>query len=124
MKDESSKSNVTLPARVEKIIKSAHPGEPEKVEIHVLGGDPLYEEIRVDNSLTNKEGEEVRLKQGAEVKVTVEASAKATSPKNRVFTLACFLNRHPLSLRAVFTYRRFCRSAKSTVSSLSPVIRK
>jgi hypothetical protein len=84
MKDASSKSNVTLPARVEKIIKPGHPSEPEKVEIHVVGGDPLYEEIRVDNSLTNKEGEEVSLKQGAKVKVTIEASAQATSPKNRV----------------------------------------
>jgi hypothetical protein len=84
MKEASSKSNVTLPARVEKIIKSVHPSEAEKAEIHVVGGDPLYEEIRVDNSLTNKDGEEVSLKEGAEVKVTVEASERATSPKNRV----------------------------------------
>jgi len=84
MKDASNTSNVTLPARVEKIIKPADPSEPEKVEIHIVGGDPLYEEIRVDNSLTNKEGEEVSLKQGAKVKVTVEASAQASSPKNRV----------------------------------------
>jgi hypothetical protein len=49
-----------------------------------VGGDPLYQEIRVDNSLTNKEGEEVSLKEGAEVKVTVEASAQATSLKKRV----------------------------------------
>jgi len=84
MKEASNKSNVTLPARVEKIIKPAHPSEPEKAEIHVVGGDPLYEEIRVDNSLTNKDGEEVSLKEGAEVKVTVEASAQATSPKKRV----------------------------------------
>jgi hypothetical protein len=83
MKDASDKSNITLPARVKKIIKPAHPSEPEKVEIHVAGGDPLYEEIRVDNSLTNQDGEEVSLKEGAEVKVTVEASAQATSPKNR-----------------------------------------
>jgi hypothetical protein len=83
MKDESRKSNVTLPARVKKIIKPAHPGEAEKAEIHVVGGDPLYEEIRLDNSLTNQDGEEVGLKEGAQVKVTVEASEKATSPKNR-----------------------------------------
>ena len=84
MKEASNKPHVTLPARVEKIIKPALPGEPEKAEIHVMGGDPLYEEIRVDNSLTNEKGEEVSLKEGAAVKVTVEASAQATSPKNRV----------------------------------------
>jgi hypothetical protein len=84
VKDAANKSNVTLPARVEKIIKPAHPSEPEKAEIHVAGGDPLYQEIRVDNSLTNEDGEEVSLKEGAEVKVTVEASSQSTSPKNRV----------------------------------------
>jgi hypothetical protein len=84
MKDASNKSTVTLPARVQKIIKPAHPSEPEKAEIHVLGGDPLYEEIRVDNSLINQQGEEVSLKEGADVRVSVEASAQATSPKNRV----------------------------------------
>jgi hypothetical protein len=84
MKEASNKATVTLPARVKKIIKPSHPKEPEKAEIHVKGSDPLYEEIRVDNSLTNKDGKEVSLKEGADVKVSVEAPAQATSPKNRV----------------------------------------
>lgn len=77
----SKRPNVSLPASVKKIMPSMHPGDPEKAEIHVQGADPLYEEIRIKNSLKDENGEEVRLKQGAKVKVTVEAPAHATTPK-------------------------------------------
>jgi hypothetical protein len=42
----------------------------------------LYREIRIDNTLTNENGEEVSLKPGAQAEVTVEADAEATTPKN------------------------------------------
>jgi hypothetical protein len=74
------KTNVTLPGKVEKIIKSPDPREPEKAEISVKGGDPLYQELRIENSLTDENGDEVRLKKGAEVDVTVEAEKTATTP--------------------------------------------
>jgi hypothetical protein len=51
---------------VEKIIKSPDPSEPEKAEISVEGADTLYQEIRIENSLTDENGNEVRLKKGAE----------------------------------------------------------
>jgi hypothetical protein len=72
---------VSLPASVKKIIPSTHHSDPEKAEIHVQGADPLYEEIRIENSLKDENGEEVRLKEGAKVKVTVEAPTNATIPK-------------------------------------------
>jgi len=75
------KPNVTLPGKVEKIIKSPDPSEPEKAEISVEGADTLYREIRIENSLTDENGDEVRLKKGAEVEVTVEAEKDATVPK-------------------------------------------
>lgn len=75
------KPNVTLPGRVEKIIKSPDPSEPEKAEISVERADTLYREIRIENSLTDENGDEVRLKKGAEVEVTVEAEKDATIPK-------------------------------------------
>lgn len=75
------KPNVTLPGRVEKIIKSPDPSEPEKAEISVERADTLYREIRIENSLTDENGDEVRLKKGAEVEVTVEAEKEATIPK-------------------------------------------
>jgi hypothetical protein len=77
----TEKPNVTLPGKVEKIIKSPDPSEPEKAEISVEGADTLYREIRIENSLTDENGNEVRLKKGAEVEVTVEAEKDATTPK-------------------------------------------
>ena len=76
----TKKPNVTLPGRVEKIIRE-EPGEPEKAEISIEEGEPLYQEIRIENSLTDEHGDEVRLKEGAEVDVTVEAEKDATTPK-------------------------------------------
>jgi hypothetical protein len=77
----TEKSNVTLPGKVEKIIESPYPSEPEKAQISVEGADPLFQEIRIENSLTDENGDEVRLKEGAEVEVTVEAEKDATIPK-------------------------------------------
>ena len=73
--------STTLPGVVEKIIKPVSPKEPEKAQIAIEGADDLYREIRIDNTLTKKNGEEVRLKPGAEVEVTVEAPLDATTPK-------------------------------------------
>jgi hypothetical protein len=78
----SEKPSVTLPGTVEKIVKPPIPSEPEKAQIAVEGADELYREIRIDNTLTNENGEEVKLKLGAQVEVTVEAEAKATTPKS------------------------------------------
>ena len=77
----SEKPSTILPGTVEKIIKSPFPKEPEKAQISVEGADHLYREIRIDNTLTNENGEEVSLKPGAQVEVTVEADAKDTTLK-------------------------------------------
>ena len=78
----TEKPNVTLSGKVEKIIKSPDPSEPEKAEISLRDGDPFYQEIRIENSLTDENGDEVSLKKGAEVDVTVEAEKNATVPKS------------------------------------------
>jgi hypothetical protein len=77
--EEEKKPTVKLPGRVQKIVKDV--GESEKVEIAVEGADQLYKEIRIANTLENAEGEKVRLKEGAEVDVTVEASPDAVEKK-------------------------------------------
>ncbi len=77
----SEKLSTTLPATVEKIIKSPHPNEPEKAQISVEGADHLYREIRIENTLTDENGAKVRLKPGAEVEVTIEAPPEAVAPK-------------------------------------------
>jgi hypothetical protein len=76
----TEKPSVTLPGTVEKIIKPVEPREPEKAQIAIEGADDLYREIRIENTLTDENGHEVRLKKGAEVEVTVEAPPEATTP--------------------------------------------
>ena len=80
MSSEQSKPSATLPGRVEKVIRP-HPssGEPEKAQIAVEGADHLYREIRVPNSLTDANGHKVKLKEGAEVEVKIEADQVVTS---------------------------------------------
>ena len=82
MTEKLEKSSVTMPGSVEKIISPAHPSEPEKAQIAVEGADDLYREIRIKNSLTDENGDEVRLKIGAEVEITVAAEPEATRPAN------------------------------------------
>jgi hypothetical protein len=77
------KPHVTLPGTVEKIIKPADPREPEKAQISIEGADDLYRELRIENKLTTDSGTETRLKDGAEVDVTVEANPKGTNPANK-----------------------------------------
>jgi hypothetical protein len=80
--NESEKAAVTLPGTVQKIIPPSVADNKEKAEIVIEGADPLYQEIRVDNALQDKNtGEEVALKPGAEVDVTIEAEPNATTPK-------------------------------------------
>jgi hypothetical protein len=76
---EESKASTTLPGKVEKVI-APHPGsgEPEKAQIAVEGADHLYREIRVPNTLTDAQGHKVKLKEGADVEVKIEADPVVT----------------------------------------------
>jgi hypothetical protein len=78
--EELEKPSVTLPGTVEKIIPSPHPSEPEKAQISVEGADDLYRELRVENALQDENGNQVALKAGAQVDVTIEADVSATRP--------------------------------------------
>ena len=77
----SKKPKTTKPGTVKKIIKPPVPFEPEKAEIAVEGADDLYREIRIENTLESDDGKKVKLKQGAEVSVTIEADPKQSDPK-------------------------------------------
>jgi hypothetical protein len=77
------KPKTTRPGTVEKIINSPIPHEPEKAEIAVEGADHLYREIRIENTLQDDKGREVKLKEGAPVEVTFEADIKDTVPKSK-----------------------------------------
>jgi hypothetical protein len=75
----TEKPSATLAATVEKVIKSHLPSEPDKVQISVEGADHLYRELRIENSLTDQDGNKVALKQGAEIEVTIEADPGGTT---------------------------------------------
>ena len=79
--EEKDKPSTTLPGTVEKIIKPIDPREPEKAQIEIEKGEDLYREIRVDNVLKDEKGEDVALKEGAPVDVTIEADKKDTTKK-------------------------------------------
>ena len=79
--DDQDKVAVTLPGTVKKVIPPIHPSLPEKAEISVEGADDLYREIRIENTLSGESGNEVSLKPGADVEVTIAADADAAKPK-------------------------------------------
>jgi hypothetical protein len=64
--------NATLSGTVEMIIISPLPGEPERAQIAVEGAD--HSQIRIENTLTSENGDEVHLKPGANVTVTVRST--------------------------------------------------
>ena len=79
----TEKPSVTLPGKVEKIIPAApRVGEPEKAQISVEGADHLYREIRVENALRDEKGRKVKLKEGSQVDVTIEANPKETKSES------------------------------------------
>jgi hypothetical protein len=81
LENPAEKATVTLPGTVEKIIPSLDPDEPEKAQIAVEGAEELYREIRIENTLQDEAGNEVCLKKGAEVEVTIAADPEATTAK-------------------------------------------
>ena len=79
--ESKEKPSTTLPGTVEKIIKPPDPSQQETAEIDIEGAEDLYREIRIENTLQDKEGKDVALKQGAEVDVKIEADPKDTTKK-------------------------------------------
>jgi len=61
-----------MPGTVGKIIPSPRPSQPEKAQISIEGDDG-YRDLRIENSLTDEHGDDVKLKKGAYVEVTVAA---------------------------------------------------
>jgi hypothetical protein len=70
-------ATITLTGTVDKIFPAIGELQPEKAQIAVEGAEPLYREIRIDNSLQDGAGNAVSPEVGAEVEVTIEAKPKA-----------------------------------------------
>jgi len=58
---------------VDKIIPSQSQRQPEEAQIGVERAARRYRNLRIENTLTDENGDEVKLKKGAHVEATVEA---------------------------------------------------
>jgi hypothetical protein len=68
--------SVTMPGKVDKIIPSSRPSQPEKAQIAVEGADQRHRDLRFENTLTDEHGDDVKHKKGAHVEVTVTAEPR------------------------------------------------
>ena len=64
---------------VQQVLSPFLSNEAEKAQISIEDAEDLYREIRIENVLTNENGEKVRLKPGADVDVVVEDDTDATT---------------------------------------------
>jgi hypothetical protein len=71
--------SITMPGTVEEIIPAQNPRQPEKADISVDGAHQPHSAFRVENTLTDQDGGEVRLKKGAHVHITV--TDETSTPK-------------------------------------------
>jgi hypothetical protein len=62
-----------MPGTVDRLIRSTCPSRPEKAQISIKGADHGYRDLRFENSLIDEHGDEVKLKKGAHVEITVVA---------------------------------------------------
>jgi hypothetical protein len=68
--------SVTMPGTVNKIIPPARPSRPKKAQIAVEGADRNYRHLRIENTLIDEHDDDVKLKKGAHVQVTVTSDPK------------------------------------------------
>ena len=64
---------------VDKIIPSPQPSQAEQANIIVDVPDKRYRNLRIENTLTDEHGDDVSLKKGAQVDVTLTSK----DPNNR-----------------------------------------
>jgi hypothetical protein len=75
--------SATMPGTVRRIVSSSGSNQPEKAQIAVDGADRGYRDLRIENVLTDEHGDDVRLKKGAEVQITVTAEPTSTTANNK-----------------------------------------
>jgi hypothetical protein len=69
------KPGVNLSGTVQKVLQ--FPSKPGKVQIAIEAPDHLHKETSIESSLTDKSGQEVQLKTGAKVEVTIKAAPES-----------------------------------------------
>lgn len=71
----SQQPKTVMPGTVDRIIQFRTPRLRETAQISIKG-EPRYRELRVENSLTDEHGDEVKLTKGDQVEVTVTAGKR------------------------------------------------
>jgi hypothetical protein len=59
--------SVSMPGTVDKIIPSPSLSQPEEAQIAVEGADRQKQDLRIENTLTDEHGDDVKFKKGARV---------------------------------------------------------
>jgi hypothetical protein len=75
--------NTTMSGTVDKIIPSRSRRRPEEAQIGVDNAVRRHRDLRIENSLTDEHGDEVKLKKGAHVEVTIEAEPTRAIAKSK-----------------------------------------
>ncbi len=76
----SQPPRTVMPGTVDKIIRFRRPRLRETAQISIEG-ETGYRKLRVENSLTDEHGDEVKLERGARVAVIVTAEDNLARPK-------------------------------------------
>ena len=71
----SERPRTTIPGTVDKLLPSATPRSQGKAQISIQG-ETRYRKLRIENSLTDEHGDEVKLEKGGHVEITVTAEGK------------------------------------------------
>jgi hypothetical protein len=69
----------TMPGTVDKIIPASRPHRPKKAQITIDGADQRHRDLRIENTLTDENGDDMKLKRGDRVEVTVTAEPKTST---------------------------------------------
>jgi hypothetical protein len=75
--------NTSMPGTVDKIIPSRSRRRPEEAQIGVDKAARRHRDLRFESSLTDEHGDEVKVKKGARVDVTIAVQPKTAVAKTR-----------------------------------------
>jgi phage gp45-like len=73
--------STTVPGNVEKIIPPVGANKPEQAQIATDETSGRHRDFRIENTLTDEHGEDIKLKKGARVEVTVKARNAGSKSK-------------------------------------------
>jgi hypothetical protein len=71
--------SATMAGTIDQIIPSPRPSQPEQAQIAIDGAERRHRDLRIDNAFTDEHGDDVKLKKGAHVEVTVTAEPKTSA---------------------------------------------